>query len=69
MALNDAGNSQSYNDTVQTQSQNNLTATTAPTVTDDADSGYSPGSHWVDLTGVLPVGMLFGLQVQLLHLQ
>ena len=29
----------------------NLTATSAPTVNDDADDGYSAGSKWVDLTG------------------
>jgi len=31
--------------------QNNFTATTAPTATDDDSEGYSVGSRWVDVTG------------------
>ena len=34
--------------TNQTATKNNLTANAPPTVTDDADSGYSPGSRWFD---------------------
>lgn len=29
---------------------NNLSATTAPTSTDDSGSGYGVGSHWIDIT-------------------
>ena len=31
--------------------KNNLTATTAPTTTDDTDAGYSVSSHWFDVSG------------------
>jgi hypothetical protein len=31
--------------------KNNYTATTAPTVNDDVDSGYAVGSFWYDITG------------------
>lgn len=31
--------------------QNNLSATTAPTVNDDVDAGYAVGSLWIDVTG------------------
>jgi hypothetical protein len=34
-----------------TGTKNNLSASAAPTVNDDTDDGYAPGSIWVDTTG------------------
>ena len=52
MALNTAGNTKSVNDNgLDLTLQNNLTATSAPTVNDDITTGYSVGSHWINVTG------------------